>query len=69
VRSQVSASAASSVRRGLTSSSRPAIALPNASPNVRPRASTSPTLFMWVVSSVEAPGTFSNAKRGTLTAT
>ena len=69
MRSHSSASAASSVRRGFTSSSRPAIALPNASPNVRPRASTSPTLFMCVVSSVDAPGTFSNAKRGTFTAT
>ena len=37
--------------RGATSSSRPAMALPKASPKVRPRASTSPTLFMWVVSS------------------
>ena len=63
------ASSRSTGIRGEMSSSRADIALPNASPKVRPSASTSPTLFMCVVSSSDAPGSFSKAKRGTLTAT
>ena len=40
-----------------------------ASVKLRPMAIASPTLFMWVVSVVSAPGNFSNANRGTLTTT
>ena len=41
----------------------------SASGKLRPMAMASPTLFMWVVSVVSAPGNFSNANRGTLTTT
>ena len=44
-------------------------ALPSASVNVRPIAMTSPTDRMTVDSSASEPGNFSNAQRGTLTAT
>jgi carbamoyl-phosphate synthase large subunit len=45
------------------------IALPSASAKFRPRAMTSPTDFIVVVSSWSAPGNFSNANRGILTTT
>jgi hypothetical protein len=45
------------------------IALPSASVNVRPRLIASPTDFIVVVSSVSAPGNFSNANRGIFTTT
>ena len=51
------------------SSSRERSALPNAWPNVRPMAITSPTDFMCVESVVSTPGNFSNANRGHLTTT
>ena len=54
---------------GWASSSRERSALPNAWPNVRPIAITSPTDFMWVESVASTPGNFSNAKRGHLTTT
>ena len=41
----------------------------SASGKLRPMAIASPTLFMWVVSVVSAPGNFSNANLGTLTTT
>ena len=44
-------------------------ALPNDSANVRPRAITSPTDFIWTPSVVSAPGNFSNVKRGIFTTT
>ena len=44
-------------------------ALPNASAKVRPSAMTSPTDFIWTPRTSEAPGNFSNAKRGILTTT
>ena len=54
---------------GSTSSSRERSALAKACLNVRPMAIASPTDCMWVESRPEAPGNFSNAKRGYLTTT
>jgi hypothetical protein len=65
-RSSSSSSETPSSRAG-ASSSRERIALANACWNVRPIAITSPTDFIWVVSSSSIPGNFSNAKRGHLT--
>ncbi len=45
------------------------IALPSASVKLRPRLIASPTDFIVVVSSVSAPGNFSNANRGIFTTT
>jgi hypothetical protein len=45
------------------------IALPRASGKLRPRAMTSPTLFIVVVNRGSAPGNFSNANRGIFTTT
>jgi hypothetical protein len=65
----VSASSRSAGGRIGTSSSRPAIAFPYASPKLRPSASVSPTLCIRVDSAGAGPGSFSNAKRGAFTAT
>ena len=59
--------AAKSKTAPLLSSERSAFC--SASVKLRPMAIASPTLFMWVVSVVSAPGNFSNANRGTLTTT
>src|ERR1019366_8696419 len=49
--------------------SRERTAFPHDSANVRPRAITSPTDFIWTPSVVSAPGNFSNVKRGIFTTT